>query len=203
MLKYNEYITEAKEIEHPFIKAAIQGSNNAIKKFIKEGVDKNMRSSTGKTALMLAVKNNFLMVVITLLENKVDVNLKDKDGNTALMLANTNKIIDKLLLAGADPNITNNYGETVIMRDLKHGYPTVEKIQKMLQYGLDLDIEDIGGRNFYVLLKNRLQYNTTDKKLFELEAYMDENFPKYINNDRFPNYRDEWLMKQKMTKYNI
>ena len=73
----------------------------------------------------------------------------------------------------------------------------------MLQYGLDLDIEDIGGRNFYVLLKNRLQYNTTDKKLFELEAYMDENFPKYINNDRFPNYRDEWLMKQKMTKYNI
>lgn len=204
MLKFNEYITEAKETEHPFIKAAIKGNNNAIKKFIKEGVNKNMKDSNGRTALMQAVRNNFLVLVNTLVDNDVNVNLQDNDGRTAIMMAGTNKIMDKLFSAGADPNITNNYGETAIMEDLRYNnWDNIDKIEKFLKHGLDLDIKDTGGRNFYELMKNKFQYNRSNKQLFELETYMDENFPKYIDNKRFPNYKHEWEMSQNITKYNI
>jgi ankyrin repeat protein len=197
MLKYNEYITEAtNSTEHPFIQAAKRCSNEVVKKSIKNGINIDTISlKDGRTALMNAALNSCLMTVNILVDAGANVNLQDKDGRTALMMASTNKIIDKLLKAGTNVNILNYYGETVAMENLRYNsYNSVSILEKLLKYGIDLDIKDKGGRNFYELIKNKLTFAPNNNEYIALEKYMDENFPKY---------KEEWDLKQNVQKYNL
>ena len=134
----------------PFIQAAKRGSNIAIKKLIKSGVDINKRDDAGRTALMHASLNSFLMVVKILIAAGADVNLQDKEGRTALMMASTKSIVMELLNAGIDVNIRNNEGETVMMEYLQYTLKDIIfYLEKFLEKGLDLDIKDYkNGNNF-------------------------------------------------------
>ena len=144
-MKYLKKYEARRATEEPFIQSSKRGSSNAVKKFIKQGVDINMRSNTGdnRTALMWASLDSFLMVVDILIKSDADVNLVDKDGRNALMMSSTKSIIKKLLDAGTNVN-TQEYihGDTVIMEFLTYykGKKLIEMLELFLEYDLDLDL---------------------------------------------------------------
>lgn len=200
MLKYNEYITEAKKsTEDPFIQAAKRGSNEKIKQFIKSGdVDINMKSKSDKrTALMWASINCFLLVIDTLLKAGADPNITDFENRTPLMAASTTKIIDKLLEYNADVNIQNYVnGDTAIMEYLDYrttGDLMISLLDKFLEKGLNLDIKNKHKENFYQKLKRKMMGNN-DKEFQKIENYM---------NEKFPQYKDEWDLEHDIVKYNL
>lgn len=208
MLKYDEYIKEARNLRHPFLQAAVRGNNNKVKEFIKSGVDINMKDFEGKTALMNAALNSFLMVVITLLNAGADPNLQDNNGRTALMMASTNKIFDKLFDAGADVNITNNDGDSIVMDRISHfinqfvdskiGAASSKLFKKLIDNGLDFSIRNKSGQNFYEKLINMRDNQNTG-------SYWKERYDEMINymNEHYPQYKEEWEMKQNVNKYNL
>jgi len=199
---------EAQRKEIPFIQSAKRGSNTAVIKFIKDGVDINTRSKIDgaeRTALMYSALNSFISVVNTLIKAGANVNLQDKEGDTALMFAQTGKIIDALLDAGADVNIQDNDGNTVIMRNFNYFVNRrdllINNLEKFLANGLNLDIRNNEDQNFYDLIKYQQEKNSHDEwhqiflqNLNKLENYM---------NERFPQYKEEWELKQDVNKYNL
>lgn len=200
MLKYTEYITEAKKsTENPFIQSAKRGSNEKIKQFIKTGkIDINMQSKQDKrTALMWATMNSFLMVVDTLLKAGADQNIGDHDNRTPLMGASTTKIIDKLLEYNPDVNIQNYIaGDTAIMEYLDYrlkGDLMISLLEKFIKKGLDLGIKNKKGENFYDKLRRKMLGNN-DLEFQKVEKYMGDNFPQY---------KEEYEMMDNMNKYNL
>jgi hypothetical protein len=199
MLKYNDYIKEVRNLGqflpiYTFIQAANRGNNNKVKELIKSGININAKDKNGKTALMQATINSFLMVVITLLDAGADPNLQNNDGRTALMMASTNKIIDKLLDAGADINITNNNGDSVVMDNIQK-FRNLDRFEKFINSGLDLSIKNDDGFNFYDKLLAFKMLSITHKEDFdEIIKYM---------NEHFPQYKEEWELKQAVNKYNL
>lgn len=197
MLSYIEYIKEARDLRQPFIQAAVRGNNNKVKEFIKSGIDINMKDKDGRTALMNAALNSFLMTVMILLDAGADPNLQDKDGRTALMMTSTNKIFDKLFDAGADVNITDYVGNSIIMDRISEFRYFDKKtfLEKFIKNGLNLSIKNIQGINFYDKLKILKEEDLYGKNSFDdIIKYMDENYPQY---------KDEWEMKQNVNKYNL
>jgi ankyrin repeat protein len=192
-------------INDSFLQAAKRGSSTAIKKMIKDGVDINKKDEQFRTALMLASLNSFLMVVKILIEAGADVNIQDMDDRTALMMASTKSIVIELLNADIDVNIRNNEGETVMMEYLQYTLKdAIFYLEKFLEKGLDLDIKDYKGNNFYdILMKvkedayERHQKGIMNEKysrIKELEEYMNKNFPQY---------KDEWELKKAVNDYNL
>lgn len=195
MLRYNEFINEARNNtkikSDPLIESAKKGSSSVVKNLIKNGHNLNVTDDDyNRTALMYACLNSYLMIVKFLVDAEANVNMQDYKGRTALMMCKTPKIYDILLNAGADVNIKNNLGDTAIMDIVSystHDSNLLLILQKFLKYGLDLSIKNKLGLNFYDKLKEKDIYPT-------VEEYMDENFPEY---------KDEWEMKQNITKYNL
>jgi len=186
------------QMENKFINAAAKGSNSAVKKFIKQGININARGDDDRTALSEATAGSYIMVVDTLINAGVDVNLRHANDETALMVAKTQKIIDKLLNAGADVNIVNNNGSSAIMGYLYYHNKvlTIPILEKFLERGLDLDIKDNYGDNFYDLLKDFQKNVASDRKKYY------QNIVEYVD-EKFPQYKDEWEMKQNVNKYNL
>lgn len=120
-----------------------------------------MLETEGTTPLMLAVSNGNIDQVEELLKDDIDVNASDTDGWTALHYAiswqdydvedydelvetPTNVELVKLLLEyGADPNSTDQYGDTILGYTITQGY--FESAKLLINEGADLNIEDEHG----------------------------------------------------------
>lgn len=182
-MKYIRKYEKIIKLGNPFVQTAERGNNNKIKEMLKNGEDPNQIGNYGKTALMAACLNSFLLIVKTLLENGADPNLMNKDKRTALMMSSTPKIIDLLLKYGANVNSQNNIGETVLMEQA--GYinqeTIIELIEKFSNYGLDLDLVDEKGKNFY----ERLLFDNRPERFYNIIQYMDINYPKYREKYQF------------------
>jgi len=188
-MKHIKKFEANKNKEHPFLQAAKNGSSSKVKYFIKKGVDVNMVDIEGRTALMLASWNSYL-IIVKLLVDSADVNMVNIEGRTALMMASTPKIINLLLDAGANVNIKNNRNENVVMSWLNYLQSIIKLpiFEKIIKNGLDLDADNGHGQNFYDMLKNK------KTPLIEIEQYIDEHFPQY---------KDKWEMNQNVNKYNL
>ena len=203
MKKYNEYITEAKKsTEHPFIQAAKNGNLSTIKTYIKDGkVDINMKNEKEKrTALMYASMEKFLLVVDVLLQAGVNPNLGDFDNRTALMMSATMKNVDLLLRYNADVNIQAYKGDTALMEYLNYswnGKQMISMLEKFSDKGLDLDIKNSRGENFYEKLKNK---QDDSRNVYDTEKYL--MIEEYMN-DKFPQYKEERDFKRNVQKFNL
>lgn len=84
---------------------------------VEQGLDVNLKTKKGETALLIAVKNKNLPVALYLIDNKANLNAQDEKGNTALHYAveeYSKKMMVLLLLKGADKNIKNKEGLSVV-----------------------------------------------------------------------------------------
>lgn len=66
---------------------ARNGGTSLLRPMLEAGVPVNMRTSDGKSLLMLAASNGHADTVQLLLEKSANLELQDSEGNTALSLA--------------------------------------------------------------------------------------------------------------------
>ena len=182
----------------PFVQAARRGNSKQIKDMLKNGVDVNIREVDipRNTALMEACLHRFLMIEITLLEAGADPNIQNDHNRTALMMTSTPKMVDKLLEYGADVNLQSIDGDTAIMEYLEYGLSAEQmilNIEKFRKYGLNLDLKNKNGWNFYEKLRY-LGNKSEMLKYGEIQNYMDSEFPQY---------KEEWEFQDDVKKYNL
>lgn len=200
-MKYIKTFEKIIRKEPAIILSAKKGSVSGVEKALKSGQDINTTGAYSRTALMEATINKYISVVDYLIKKGADVNLQDKDGETALMFARTSRILDLLLNTNVDVNIINYKGENVAMVYLRYETNSelfIKYLNIFLEKGLNLDNKNVDGNNLYDIVKQEEKIHTGDsyklKFYFEVEEYM---------NNEFPNYKEDWTIKQDMTKYNI
>jgi len=112
------YLWDVVNRKRLLIRAAKKGHLQKVKFLLDyTGVDVNVQSRDGRTALIEAVENGHHDVILLLLEAGADVNIQDSTGRTALHWIVRNghhDIISLLLEAGADVNIQNRHGRTAL-----------------------------------------------------------------------------------------
>ena len=95
------------------------GNKDAVNVLLDAGADPNVTDGNGATCIHHAVAASCSKVMLeTIVNHGADVNATNTENRTALMLAcRRNKdVINALLIAGADPNITDVNGDTCIHR---------------------------------------------------------------------------------------
>lgn len=89
-----------------------------ISRLIAKGSNLDVTNKTGNTPLSLAAKNGHETAVAVLLQAKADANAPGENGDTALIFAAAKydfpKIISLLIAEGANLEIQNKYGFTVL-----------------------------------------------------------------------------------------
>ena len=94
--------------------AARKGNREIMRYLIMAGAQLNLKADDrGTSALSDGVMGKHSELVIDLINAGVDVNIKSKDGQTALIVAVgacEEKVVEALLKAGADPDISDSLG---------------------------------------------------------------------------------------------
>ena len=124
------------------------GKEAAIKMYLSEDLDINLKNDQGMTSLMTAVLVENYEIVQKLLDEHVNVDFQNNIGNTALMIACKNKnvqIIDLLLSKDPDINIQNNDGWTALIIACCNGHRQVVKL--LLSKDPDINIQNNDGVN--------------------------------------------------------
>lgn len=120
---------------------------SAVEFLIKQGAD--VEISNGKTLLHHACKYGWIEMVNLFIKLKLDLNARSVNHETPLVLAIQNfsetehrqlEVIKQLLIAGADPNVVNDQGETAFHMFLRKSH-SLEVVKLFLRNGW-MDIED-------------------------------------------------------------
>ena len=71
-------------MENNLIKLTIKNDIEGVKKLIADGVDINIQSKNGYTALIIASYHGYTEIVKILFEEGADINIQNNEGDTAL-----------------------------------------------------------------------------------------------------------------------
>ena len=136
----------AKDLNADLLKGAEEGKTDVVQALIAKGVNLNVRTNKGWTALMGAAVGGHTDTVKALLEAGADVNAKGKIGVTALMLAargGHTETVQALLEAGADVNGKYQWGVVALMLAARGGH--TETAQALLEAGADVNAKIVEG----------------------------------------------------------
>ena len=161
------------EPDEAIITATMDNNLEGMKNAIKLGVDINIQDFFGKTALhyvesieaaQLLIDNgadpnivdynnrppifdvNDPELVIFLIDHDADAKFQDKDGLTALYIwVDFPKVAQRLLVAGASPNVQLETGSMVIKKGntALHKVGNLESAQLLIEYGANITIKNI------------------------------------------------------------
>jgi len=106
-----------------------------IKKLIHEGVDISERDCFGRTPLHIAANHGNIQLIEFLVNLGANLNAIDNGGNTPLLQIDCfdNTVVKILLEYGANPNIENADGRTVL--DLAYESNATDSAELLLKYG--------------------------------------------------------------------
>ena len=93
------------------------GDGRTLKNYIRSGTNLNLRDSRGYTALNAALRTEYPVYFVILLENGADPNLQDPEGFSNLHLAvahGSSEHIEELLRHGASINLVDIYGRNAL-----------------------------------------------------------------------------------------
>ncbi len=143
------------------IEAVNAGDVARASQLLGEGADVNARDAYGATALMNAAHSGNLEMVETLLAAGAEVDARDELGWTALMKACFNadldrgfpEIVQRLIAAGADPNVKITYGIRPLM--LAAGYGEAGVCQALLAGGADVLARNDGDLTALMMVKDK------------------------------------------------
>jgi len=138
------------------MKAAFSGDARMVKSLLKHKANVNATSKTGDTALMVASRyGTHVPIIKILIKAGADIDyIRPEYGSTALIRAvgsHEYYAVKALLLAGANPNIQGDAGETALHCAVKGGGDGrfIATVEILLEYGADCLIEDKYGRSSY------------------------------------------------------
>lgn len=123
----------------PFLMAGAKGKNKALVELLKYDIDFASTNHYGGTALIPAAEKGYLETVKILLEDgRTNINHVNDLGWTALMevavlgkdTENYQMIVKELLKHGADANIRDNQGESVLQHAESRGLTQIAEILK-------------------------------------------------------------------------
>jgi hypothetical protein len=120
----------------PLLGALLHNDAAEAKRLLAEGADPNQGRFVGIAPVFLAVIRQDRELLRAMAASKVDLAQRDPAGNTALMWAAFNeagdaKMVEELLVLGADPNAVNKAGETALTWALRRGQtPAVAALHK-------------------------------------------------------------------------
>lgn len=161
--------------------AASSNNTEAVQILLTKGADTNHLDSKGYGALIYATGNqNLRMIDILARDPDLDIDRLHKDRNTALMTAMMSKkykAAERLLAAGANPNILNKNAETPLIycarkKDmLEYASLLIAHGAKINHYGVKRDCPK--ATVFKTALMNAVQYSTVDMVETLLKAKAD------------------------------
>lgn len=145
--------SQAYEMVKAFTGAAFYGNIEAVSTALSRGVNINAIDSgdidsSGKTALLAAIRNKKDDVVQFLLKAGANPNIKEQDerGRTPLIVAleqGSDTAFQMLLEAGADINESSNCGETALMSAV--WVTNLAAVRQLLQMGADTKLKHEDG----------------------------------------------------------
>lgn len=127
--------------------AAGRGNVQAIRQFVKKGVDLNVPNKAGALPLHLAAEWGHVEVVAILLQGVANVNAQNNMGNTALHLAATEGyvgIVELVIAKGATVDALNRDGETPLKCAAATGHH--DTVDLLLKNGAKADARDRFGK---------------------------------------------------------
>jgi uncharacterized protein len=125
------------------IEAVKSGNSAAVLALLKQHVDVNAPQGDGATALHWAVNRDDLTTADLLIRAGARANVSNDLGVTPLFLACTNRngpMVEKLLVAGADPNAALVRGETVLMECSRSG--SLRGVKALLAHGAKVNAKE-------------------------------------------------------------
>ncbi|MCF8009353.1 MAG: ankyrin repeat domain-containing protein [Halanaerobiales bacterium] len=152
---YDELVIKVSEDNdnQPEIINAVNNNNlNAVKNFIKDGIDPNTKGKDGNTALIYAAQNDYLEIAKLLIEYGANVNLGNDNDVTALMKVSANnyyEIAKFLINNGAKVNLKDNNGWTALM--VASRYNAKEVVKLLLENNASTYIENYDGTTALML----------------------------------------------------
>ena len=145
-----------------------------IEKLIRAGVDPRAVNNKGQTPLFHRLS---LEDIQTFTRHGVNVNAQDSHGNTALMYlvgkSNPGGNLKALLKAGANPNLKNNDGNTVLHLGFAKDTASLNETRSLLEGGADPNIKNKAGETPMQLVQKHCCHNNDVKntKLTLLQEY--------------------------------
>ena len=125
------------------------GYLNGINMLLRAGADPNVINANGNTCLHFASCHGSSKEVLqTIIDHGVNVNATNKKGHTALMMASEFGHLDGihvLLKAGAQPNITDVYGNTCLHFPVIQGR-RIEVLEAIIDHGVDVNASNKKGQ---------------------------------------------------------
>lgn len=112
----------------PLLIACQQSANDVVEMLLQKGADVKRPGPHGETVLHLAADGQDVELVAWLIASGADANAKREDGDTPLLVAisylhrpENVGVVEALLIAGADPNVTGSSQRTPL--DLSRDVP--------------------------------------------------------------------------------
>jgi ankyrin repeat protein len=137
-------IMTAAAIDAPLANAVMNGDRDAVRSLLKQKANVNAAQGDGMTALHWAAFRDDLEVAQLLVQNGANAKAVTRNGSlTPMFMAAKNgnpRMIDLLLKAGADANIADVNGTTVLMIAATSGNP--EAIQALLKNGASVNAQE-------------------------------------------------------------
>jgi ankyrin repeat protein len=130
------------------IQAVEEDQPAAVARLLDSGIDVNTVDEEGVSPLMLASYHGFKPIVEMLLQRGAKVGAKNNRQETALRLAGSAHadIVRLLLEHGADPNVKDFYGKTLLVALCEAGADRdAETIRLLLEHGADPNMRGENG----------------------------------------------------------
>jgi len=131
----------------PLFQAIAQKDNETVIRAVNGGFNINQTDRRGMTALHIAVEHGNLEIVRFLLDHKAKINAKDNEKLTPIwMLGEVEdektciEILQLLISHGADVNVPNDEGETLLMKACEDD--NLEGVRIFLKAGADVNLKD-------------------------------------------------------------
>ena len=145
-----------------------------LRKLLQQGADVNQRTVSGDTPLMVAAMFGRKRLALLLVERGADINAQNNRGLSALHQAlyqhkNAKPLFDALVKKGADLEVVDHSGQTVLMMAAAQGHPNI--VAHLLSLGKDRLASDKKGDTVLVYAMNDPKKGETTLRWLDISRF--------------------------------